>query len=209
MAKGCPLRCTRKPDPAYRSQQWDVKWSSWGPKQVLYCDNVVWQSVAASLLTEAPGDRMTAPLWTTTLTRYASTVALSGGNPSRRKSGSGDVMSNSTWRQTFATKGKALDQSVMPAGAEAAGRCRLPNASVVTIGPVKDTFWSLLAWRECTSCAPRIRSWRSAHTRTCPICASDGRHECHECQGDRHGTARNVMCQGYRQIGWLPITYRI
>eukprot|EP00971_Amphidinium_carterae_P226794 4498074-Amphidinium_carterae.1 len=45
------------------------------------------------------------------------------------------------------------------------------------------------AWPESTLCAPHIQSRRS--------------------QGDRHRCDQNETCQGYRQIGWLPITYRI
>eukprot|EP00971_Amphidinium_carterae_P163036 3232283-Amphidinium_carterae.1 len=88
-------------------------------------------------------------------------------------------------------------------------RYRLPNAFAVLTGPVRDIFWSLLVWRECMSCAPRIRSWRSAHIRTCHICASDGRHACQWSQGDRLQCKNPAMCQGYRQLGWLPNTYRI
>eukprot|EP00971_Amphidinium_carterae_P243550 4836612-Amphidinium_carterae.1 len=95
----------------------------------------------------------------------------------------------------------------MPADAEAAGQCRLPNASVVTTGHVKSTCLSQLAWSGSMPYAPHTRSWKSAHTLTCLICANTGRQECPRSQGDRLRCGHVDLCQGYRQIGWLPITY--
>eukprot|EP00971_Amphidinium_carterae_P233542 4634806-Amphidinium_carterae.1 len=211
LGKGCHLPCTQKPDLQLKSLQWDKRLRCLDQRKVSSYDNDEWLSVVASSLKEAPGDRMTVLLEHTTSTPHLTTVELSGVNQFHKRNGNAEFMLSSTWQQTYDTKAKALGQSAMPVDAEAAEKYRSPSAFVAKIGLVTGICLSRLVWIESTLCALHIQSWKSVLIRIWRTCANTGRPPTCKLlsQGHRLDTAFTSPCQGYRQIGWTPITYRI
>eukprot|EP00971_Amphidinium_carterae_P210366 4173647-Amphidinium_carterae.1 len=229
----CQRPCIRAHCLLLTCRKWEKKLQCWAQRQVPHSVKGGGRRDARSLRSVEHLVQMTVLFNTTPLTPLLTIEEWSGDSQSHRRSGSVEFMSNSTWRQTYDTKGKAPGQSAMPVDAKVAGKYRLPSASAVRTGLAHATWWSRHAWPEFTLCALLTLDWKPDHTRISLTCVSIGRHllgalNC-SLENRLQEQQRRLLCShqenrwrdlplrrakaeaclGYRQLGWVPLIRRV
>eukprot|EP00971_Amphidinium_carterae_P133270 2639259-Amphidinium_carterae.1 len=206
--------CTLKPDLPRWCLLWGRKLPCLDQRQERFCSNAVWRSDAGSSFKGDPGDQTTIPLvnTTSTLLRTTEESNRNGVSQSRHRSGQDVAMSSSILPPAQGTRVKEHHPSAMHVTKWAAARLDWPNVCAARTGPATDTFSCRLAWTEYIRCALVTQVWRSGRTltfRTCPTTGSGVTHRFSLSLDYRLQWVNTLPCQGYRQIGWIPTTYRV